>query len=160
MSPQSWKYYILVRPHWAWCIRDRWLTLAASRAIVPVAGKAALTVPTSSPWVTWTAVGERMAGGAKGSWPTFTPLTALTAGETWVALLHEKNTVGNQHLVEPAKFILEPPIMLHFHQHESIAKLIEMWKTWRDLMITPTVKNYLVVWSSYGSGHYPCIHFL
>ena len=32
-----------------------------------------------------------MAGGTKGSWPAFTPPTALTAGETRVALLDYMN---------------------------------------------------------------------
>lgn len=63
-------------------ITDIWLTLAASRTVIPVAREAALTVPTSSSSATWTAVGERMAGGANGCWSTFTPSTALTAGKT------------------------------------------------------------------------------
>lgn len=62
--------------------KNRRLTLAASRAIIPITREAALTVPTSCSRTTWTAVGERMAGGANGSLPTFTPSTALTAGKT------------------------------------------------------------------------------
>lgn len=61
--------------------KDRWLTLAASRAIVPEARETALTVPTSCSGETWTAVGERVAGGASGSLTTFAPSTALTAGK-------------------------------------------------------------------------------
>lgn len=61
---------------------DRLLTLAASRAVVPVAREAALAVPTSRSRATQTTLGERVAGGASGSWTTFTPSTALTAGKT------------------------------------------------------------------------------
>lgn len=62
-------------------IKDRWLTLATSRAIIPEAREAALTVPTSCSGKTRTAVCERVAGGASGSSTTFTPSTALTAGK-------------------------------------------------------------------------------
>lgn len=68
-----------------------WLTLAAGGAVVPVTWEAALAVTTSGPRAAWTAVGERMAGGANGGWPAFTPPTALAAGETWVALLDYMN---------------------------------------------------------------------
>lgn len=70
---------------------DRGLTLATGGAVVPVAWEAALTVTTSSPRTAWTAVGKRMAGGADRGWTAFTPLTALTAGETRVALLDYMN---------------------------------------------------------------------
>lgn len=70
---------------------DRWLTLAAGGAVVPVAWETVLTVTTSSTRAARTAVGERMAGGTSGSWPTFTPPTALTAGETRVACLDYMN---------------------------------------------------------------------
>lgn len=63
-------------------IKDRWLTLAASGAIIPETREAALTVPTSCSGKTRTAVGERVAGRASGSLSTFTPSTALTAGKT------------------------------------------------------------------------------
>lgn len=66
------------------------LTLAASRAVIPVAREAALTVPTSRSRATQTTLGDRMAGGASRSWPTFTPSTPLTAGKTQVALLVAK----------------------------------------------------------------------
>lgn len=61
--------------------------LAARGAVIPVSWETAFAVTTSSPRATWTAVGERMAGGPHGSQPTVTPLTAQTAGETRVALL-------------------------------------------------------------------------
>lgn len=65
--------------------------MAARGAIVPVSWETALAVTTSSPRATWTAVGERMAGGPEGSWPTVAPPTALTAGETRVAFLDYKS---------------------------------------------------------------------
>lgn len=71
-------------------VKDRWLTLAASGAVIPVAREAALAVAASRSGATQTTLGERMAGGARGSWPTFTPSTALTTGKAQVALLCEK----------------------------------------------------------------------
>lgn len=70
---------------------DRGLTLATGGAVVPVAWEASLTVTASSPRAARTAVGKRMAGGTDRGWPAFTPLTALTAGETRVALLDHMN---------------------------------------------------------------------
>lgn len=67
--------------------RPRRLTFAAGGAVVPVPRQAVLAVAAPGPWEAGTAVGERMAGGAGGGGPTFTPPTALTAGETGVALL-------------------------------------------------------------------------
>ena len=71
-----------------------------------MAWETALAVTTSGPRAARTAVGERMAGGADGSWPTFTPPTALTAGETRVALLDymNENTVGSQNLAVRVHF--------------------------------------------------------
>lgn len=69
---------------------SRRLTFAAGGAVVPVPWKAALAVAAPSAWEAGTAVGERMAGGAGGGGPTFTPPTALTAGETGVALLDSR----------------------------------------------------------------------
>lgn len=73
---------------WGWGA-DFCLTLAAGRAVIPVSWQAALTVTPSGSGAAQTAVGERMAGGAKGSRPAFTPPAALTAGETRVTLLHD-----------------------------------------------------------------------
>ena len=61
--------------------------MAAGGAIVPVSREAALAVASSGPWATLAAVRERMAGGAQGGGPALAPPTALTAGETRVALL-------------------------------------------------------------------------
>lgn len=78
---------------------DRCLTLAARGGIVPVAGEAALTVTARSPRAAQAAVGEVVAGGAEGGRPAFTPPTALTAGETRVALLEymKKSAVRQSH---------------------------------------------------------------
>lgn len=78
----AWRHFIC-----RGCGRKDRLTLATRSAVVPETREATLTVATACSWLTRAAVGENIAGGLLGSWPTFTSPTALAARETEVSLL-------------------------------------------------------------------------